>query len=86
MFLHRTQHHLLHAADLHFDIEKSLVAETLQNIFQAWRLFFGRATSLKLLERMLADHQTVELGIMADNGLPVGGRADVKLKAVGAVL
>src|SRR5258708_21740729 len=87
MLLQCTQDYLLHATDFHFNIEKCLATIALQNIFQTgWQFLPGRAACLKLLERMRADDKMVELGVMTNDGSLVAGRADVKLKAIGAVL
>jgi hypothetical protein len=81
--IYGTRHQLLHAAHLHFDIQKRSARIAVQDIFQTQRPFFSGGTAgLKLLECVLAYYQPVQPWIMANNGLPVAGAANVKFKAV----
>jgi len=72
----------------HFDfyIEEGRAGITFQDIFQARRLFLGRSeTGPQLSQRVLAHGEPIELGIMADDEMPVACATHVKLKSVNAV-
>lgn len=79
-------HEMLHAAHFDFNIQERAASVTVQNIFQTRGTFFsGSATCLKLFERVLAYYQSVQPGIMADDGVFVAGVANVKFKTVRAM-
>src|SRR5579859_5255615 len=83
---HRADYDLLHPAHFDLNIEKRRARISIKNIFQArWPFFSRDKAGLQLFECVFAYDQAIEAGIMANNGLPVAGAANIELKTINAM-
>src|SRR5262249_36276163 len=84
--LDRPGDEVFHTADLDFNVEKGRARIAVKHIFQAWGGLRGRRKAFpQLLERVAANQEAVQPRIVADDGLPGAGAANVKFEAVSAV-
>ena len=83
----RPRYQILDAPDLHFYVQERSAGVAVQDFFQHGRRLGGRLHNLvELLQRMAANDQAVEFGIMAENQMPVASAADVEFEALRAVV